>query len=152
MGRLYVPNREHSINTLNELLKGELMAMNIYQETDDMQGDEQVMAMLDQFAQDHEEHARLLANRIRELGGTPIESAGMAGAMVDLSSKFNAMMGPSHLLEQIYAGEDKGVHSYEDRIDELDPESQELVKRIMRADHDHLKLFKERMESEKQER
>lgn len=62
-------DNQQAIDTLNELLKGELMAMNIYRETDDMQGDEQVMAMLDEFAKDHEEHARLLAERIRELGG-----------------------------------------------------------------------------------
>lgn len=146
-----MPDNQQYIDTLNELLKGELMAMNIYKETDDMQGDEQVMVMLDGFAQDHQEHAELLSNRIRELGGTPIESAGMAGTMADVSSKINALMGPSHLLKQLYDGEDKGVHSYEDRIDELDPESQQLVKEIMSTDHDHLKLFKERMESEKQE-
>lgn len=146
-----MPDNQHRIDTLNELLKGELMAMNIYKETDDMQGDEQVMNMLYQFAEDHQEHARLLADRIRELGGTPVTSTGMAGAMAGISSKINALRGPSHLLRQVYDGEDKGVHAYEDRIDELDPESKVLVKGIMSTDHDHLKLFKERMESEKSE-
>lgn len=145
-------NHQHSIDTLNELLKGELMAMDIYQETEDMQGDVQVMEMLKQFAKDHQEHAQLLADRIKELGGTPIEDTGMAGTMAGMSSKINALRGPSHLLEQVYAGEDKGVHAYEDRIDELDPESQAIVRKIMSKDHDHLKLFKERMESEKEER
>lgn len=145
-------SNQHHIDTLNELLKGELMAMEIYKETEDMQGDEQVMVMLQKFAKDHEEHAKLLAERIRELGGTPITNTGMAGVMAGMSSKFNAMRGPSHLLKQVYDGEDKGVHAYEDRIDELDPQSQELVSAIMSEDHDHLKLFKERMESEKAER
>ncbi|NMB02088.1 MAG: DUF2383 domain-containing protein [Firmicutes bacterium] len=139
------------IDTLNELLKGELMAMNIYRETEDLQGDEQVMTMLKQFAKDHEEHAKLLAERIKELGGTPITGTGLGGAMASMSAKFNAMRGPAHLLRQVYDGEDKGVHAYEDRIDELDPESQQLVSAIMSEDHDHLKLFKERMESEKAE-
>ena len=144
-------NQQH-IDTLNELLKGELMAMEIYQETEDMQGDEQVMVMLQQFAEDHQEHARLLAERIRELGGSPVTGTGMAGAMAGLSSKINALRGPSHLLKQVYDGEDKGVHAYDDRSDELDSESQDLVTEIMSTDHDHLKLFKERMESEKSER
>lgn len=69
-----------------------------------------------------------------------------------MSAKINALRGPSHLLKQVYDGEDKGVHAYEDRIDELDSESQELVSEIMSEDHDHLKFFKERMESEKEER
>ena len=145
-------NTQHRIDTLNELLKGELMAMEIYKETENLQGDEQVTMMLQQFARDHEEHARLLAERIRELGGTPVASTGMAGAMAGISSKINALRGPSHLLKQVYDGEDKGVHAYEDRIDELDFQSQELVSAIMSKDHDHLKLFKERMETEKAER
>lgn len=148
---MLVVSNQHHIDTLNELLKGELMAMNIYKETDAMQGDEQVMSMLQKFSEDHKEHARLLADRIRELGGTPVTSTGMAGAMASISSKINALRGPSHLLQQVYDGEDKGVHAYEDRIDELDPESQDLVNTIMSTDHDHLKLFKERMESEKSE-
>ncbi|HHT42928.1 MAG TPA: DUF2383 domain-containing protein [Firmicutes bacterium] len=139
------------IDTLNELLKGELMAMEIYKETQALQGDEQVREMLQQFAADHEEHARLLAQRIKELGGTPITSAGMAGTMAGLWSKINALRGPAHLLQQVYTGEDRGVHAYEDRIDELDPQSQVLVSEIMSTDHDHLKRFKERMETEKRE-
>ncbi|HHT90870.1 MAG: DUF2383 domain-containing protein [Bacillota bacterium] len=146
-----MPNKQRCIDTLNELLKGELMAMEIYAETDDIQGDQQVMGMLDQFARDHKEHAQLLADRIRELGGTPVTGTGMAGAMVGLASKINALRGPAHLLKQLYDGEDKGIHAYEDRIDELDPRSQNLVQGIMSADHDHLKFFKARMESEKDE-
>lgn len=145
-------NNQQYIDTLNELLKGELMAMEIYKETEDMQGDEQVMTMLQQFAKDHQGHAQLLAKRIRELGGTPVTGTGMAGAMAGMSSKFNALRGPSHLLKQVYDGEDKGVHAYEDRMDELDPQSQKLISEIMSEDHDHLKLFKERMESEEAER
>ena len=140
------------IDTLNELLKGELMAMRIYQETNALQGDENVRAMLQQFAADHEEHARLLAQRIRELGGIPETEAGLAGTMAGIWARINALRGPSQLLQQIYTGEDNGVHAYEDRIDELDPQSQELVSEIMSTDHDHLKRFQERMEAEKKER
>mgnify|MGYP002411140049 CR=1 FL=1 len=149
---MLVASNQHHIDTLNELLKGELMAIDIYREAENMQGDEQVMVMLEQFAKDHEEHARILADRVRDLGGTPVTSTGMAGAMAGMSSKINALRGPSHLLQQVYDGEDKGVHAYEDRIDELDPQSQDLVNEIMSVDHDHLKVFKERMETEKSER
>ena len=48
---------EHSIDTLNELLKGEHMAIHIYDKTKEMQEDSQVADMLSQFEQDHERHA-----------------------------------------------------------------------------------------------
>lgn len=50
----------------------------------------------------------------------------MGGTMANMAAKLNALRGPSHLLKQVYDGEDKGVHAYEERMDELDPESQEL--------------------------
>lgn len=146
-----MPDTQHYIDTLNELLKGELMAMEIYRETEQLQGDEHVRAMLRKFAQEHEKHAEQLAQRIRELGGEPELDTGFGGTMAGLTAKFNALRGPSHLLNQLYSGEDKGVHAYEDRIDELDPRSQALVSEIMREDHGHLKLFEERMDTEKQE-
>ena len=63
----------------------------------------------------------------------------------------NSIRGPKHLLEQVYDGEDKGIHAYEDRLNSLDPASQDRVKQIMEEDHEHLKWFKARMEKEKSE-
>jgi len=143
---------EKYIEKLNELLMGENLATHIYRRTQGLQEDSQVAMMLERFKQDHDRHAEQLKQRITELGGTPKTNMGMAGVMTNLSSTINSIRGPEHLLKQIYNGEDKGVHAYEDRIDELDSESQDLVKQIMREDHDHLKYFKARMEKEKKER
>lgn len=140
------------IDTLNELLKGEHMAMQVYEKTKKIQEDTQVQEMLSKFAQDHQRHIDLLSQRVKELGGTPQDKTGFPGIMVDVTTTINAIQGPKHLLKQLYDGEDKGIHSYEDRIDELDPVSQYVVKGIMAEDHEHLKYFKARMEEEKKER
>ena len=139
------------IDTLNELLKRELMAKKNNKETQAQQGDEHVRALMQQFAADHEEHARLLTQRIRELGGIPETETGLAGNMAGIWAKLPALRGPWHLLQQVSAGEATGIHAYEDRIDELDPQSQPLVSEIMSADHAHLKHFQESMEAEKRE-
>ena len=65
------------INTLNELLKGEHMAIQVYQKTKEIQGDGQVKEMLEKFEKDHKRHAQLLAQRIRELGGKPDPKTGL---------------------------------------------------------------------------
>jgi predicted thioredoxin/glutaredoxin len=49
-------------------------------------------------------------------------------------------------MKQIFDGEDKGIHAYEDRISDLDPESRDMVRAIMQEDHDHLKYFQSRFE------
>lgn len=143
--------RDSTIKKLNELLKGEQMAMQIYSRTKKFQGDGQIFKMLTQFEQDHKKHIAQLSKRINELGGKPKMGTGFAGTMANLSALFNSIRGPKYLLKQLYSGEDKGIHAYEDRIDELDSHSKELIQQIMNEDHEHLKFFKERMEEEKQE-
>ena len=142
---------KQQIDTLNELLKGEHMAINIYEKVKGIQQDEQVAQMLSTFEQDHQRHAEQLAHRITELGGEPKESTGLSGIMADINSVINSLRGPEELLKQVYSGEDKGIHAYEDRIDEIDSVSQEIVRKIMKEDHEHLKWFKARMEEEKAE-
>ena len=71
--------------------------------------------------------------------------------MANVTSVINSIRGPQQLLKQVYDGEDKGIHAYEERIEQLDPASQDTVRQIMKEDHEHLKWFKARMEKEKSE-
>ncbi|MFZ3101176.1 MAG: ferritin-like domain-containing protein [Desulfitobacteriaceae bacterium] len=139
------------IEALNELLKGEHMAIDIYVKTNGLQKDIQVAEMLSDFENDHKQHAELLIKRINDLGGIPKGSTGLAGAMANLVATVNSYRGPEQLLKQLYDGEDKGIHAYEVRIDELDSVSQNLVKQIVLEDQEHCKQFKSRMEQEKRE-
>lgn len=143
--------QQSQIHTLNELLKGEQMAMRIYDKNKNLQHDSQVAEMLSRFAQDHARHAEQLKQRILALGGNPDEKLGAPGFMANIAAVINSLRGPKHLLKQIYDGEDKGIHAYEDRIDELDPGSQDMIRQIMNEDHEHLQWFKSRMEKEKSE-
>lgn len=139
------------VDKLNELLKGEHMAIHIYDKTKELQKDSQVANMLSEFEADHKHHAQQLTQRIRELGGQPDAKTGFPGMMANLTSVMNSIRGPQHLLKQVYDGEDKGIHAYEERIDQLDPASQDVIRQIMKEDHEHLKWFKARMEKEKSE-
>lgn len=144
--------RDKQIDKLNELLTGEKMAIDIYNKTKNIQGDNQVQEMLNKFQKDHEGHAQDLEKRIKELGGKPETGTGISGIMAEGMAIINSIRGPEHLLEQVYEGEDKGVHAYEDRIDELDQKSKVLITDIMNKDHEHLQYFKSRMEKEKKEK
>ncbi len=142
---------QRQIEALNELLKGEYMARNIYDQTKNIQDDEQVQNMLAKFQEDHDRHIDQLTYRIIELGGKPVEGPGMVGTMANLSAVYHSLLGPHQLLKQVYEGEEMGVHAYEDRLDGLDEVSQALVKQIMDEDHEHLKFFEARMDHEQQE-
>lgn len=145
-------DNDKQIELLKELIRGEKMAVDAYRHVIDMQKDKQVKAMLEKFADDHSKHVEMLSERVRELGGDPQVNTGISGFMANTGAIINSMLSPERLLRQVYNGEDKGIHTYEDRIDELDEESAQLVQNIMEEDHDHLQMFKQRMESEKRER
>lgn len=142
---------KQALDKLNELLKGEHMAIHIYEKTKELQEDAQVANMLSKFESDHKNHAELLTQRIKELGGYPDAATGLPGKMADLTSVINSIRGPKQLLKQVYDGEDKGIHAYEERLDQMDPISQVIIRQIMKEDHEHLKWFKARMEEEKSE-
>ena len=72
---------EQPIDTLNELLKGEHMAIHIYDKTKGLQQDSQVANMLSKFESDHKRHAEQLTQRIYELGGDPNANTGLSGLM-----------------------------------------------------------------------
>ena len=113
--------QEHLIDTLNELLKGEQMAIHIYSRTKKLQEDAQVAHMLARFEQDHKLHAKELTKMVKELGGEPNAKLGMPGLMANVMSFINSLRGPEHLLRQVYDGEDKGVNAYLERLEKLDP-------------------------------
>ncbi|MCK8817602.1 PA2169 family four-helix-bundle protein [Natroniella sulfidigena] len=144
-------DNNQSIEKLNELLKGEKMAANIYEETKGLQGDSQVKDFLEDFAQDHHRHAQQLEKRINQLGGNPNENIGMSGVMANMMAKLNAIRGPKHLLNQIYKGESMGVKAYEERINDLDPLSQEIVQELIKEDKEHLRKFEARVDEERRE-
>ncbi|MGI6145764.1 MAG: DUF2383 domain-containing protein [Clostridia bacterium] len=143
---------QQTIEKLNELLKGERMAIQVYDRTKKLQQDTQVANMLNTFESDHKKHAEMLSERIRELGGDPEVTTGFPGMMADIMSVINSIRGPHQLLEQVYDGEDKGIHAYEERLNQLDRDSQVIIRQIMNEDHEHLKWFKVRMEKEKSEK
>jgi bacterioferritin len=140
------------IEILNELLKGEHMAIDIYNKTKDSQKDVQVAEMLDDFENDHRQHAELLKKRINDLGGIPRAGTGLSGIMANLAATVHSYRGPGQLLKHLYEGEDEGIHAYEGRINKLDQVSQDLVRQITTEEHEHLKQFKARMEQEEKEK
>jgi Domain of unknown function (DUF2383). len=140
------------IETLNELLKGEHIAIDIYVKTKGLQKDVQVAEMLANFENDHKQHAELLKKRINDLGGIPKGGTGLSGIMANLAATVNSYRGPEQLLKHLYEGEDDGIHAYEDRIDKLDQVSQDIVRQITTEEHEHLKQFEARMEQEEKEK
>lgn len=135
---------EPNVKTLNELLKGEHMAIQAY-ETVMPYLKEETRKQISDMLKDHKQHALELANRITALGGIPEESTGMAGAMSQTKLKIESMVrDEKSMLRKLYDGEDQGIAAVENIIKgDLDSTSREMVDKILRTDHDHLKKLQQ---------
>ncbi len=132
------------INELNTVLKGEVMAIESYDKYIHELKDNKVKTAFLEIQGDHKEHANLLENRIKQLGGDPNEKLGIAGVMANakIALKNLGETKTIDLLKWAYDGEDKGIAMVEEIVKgDLDDTSMKLIKDILSVDHDHLKTM-----------
>jgi bacterioferritin len=131
---------EPNVRTLNELVQGEHMAVQSYESIlPALQ--EETRKEISGIIRDHKQHALEISDRIVALGGIPDESTGMPGMMSQAKLKAESMVrNEKSLLQKLYDGEDQGIGVVEKIIKgDLDETSREMVDKILRTDHDHLK-------------
>lgn len=135
---------EPNVKTLNELLQGEHMAIHGYESVMPAL-EENTRKQIGDILKDHKQHALELSDRITALGGIPEESTGIAGVMSQTKLKAESMMrDEKSMLRKLYDGEDQGIAAVEKIIKgDLDSASKDLVDKILRTDHDHLKKLQE---------
>ncbi len=145
---------ENTINTLNDLLKGEEMAITSYSKFIHEASDENLKAEFKEIQKDHNKHSQLLSERIIDLGGTPRYGTGMAGVMADVKYAFETIGQRSNhdILKEAWHGEDQGVAMAEKVADDkLDEKSARLVQDIMQVDHDHIKSLEKLLDKHREQ-
>ncbi len=142
----------HTIETLNDLLKGEEMAITSYSKFIHEASDDSLIKQFQEIQKDHNKHVELISERIIELGGTPKYGTGMAGVMADVKYAFESMGGRSNhdILKDAWHGEDQGVAMSEKVADDkLDEKSLKLIHDIIQVDHDHIKSLEKLLDQHK---
>ncbi|SCX96350.1 DUF2383 domain-containing protein [Alkaliphilus peptidifermentans] len=136
---------EPNIKTLNELLKGEHMAIESYESVLPSLKDQQLREDINTILNDHKQHAMEISNRIIGLGGLPKEATGMVGIMSQTKLKAEGIFrNDRSIIKKLYDGEDQGIAMVEKIIQgDLDNSSMQMVQKILSTDHDHLKKLQE---------
>ncbi|HHY82960.1 MAG TPA: DUF2383 domain-containing protein [Clostridiales bacterium] len=135
---------EPNVRTLDELLRGEHMAIQGYESVMPALSEE-TRKQINEILRDHKEHAAELSDRIIALGGVPDESTGIVGMMSKTKLKTESMLrDEKSIIRKLYDGEDQGIAAVEKVIKgDLDSTSRELADKILRTDHDHLKKLQQ---------
>lgn len=110
---------EKRVSTLNSLLRGELSAVETYDQAIRQLAKERIP----ELAENRDCHAGrvdALRREILGLGGEPVKSSGVWGGFAKVVEKGAALAGRSAILATLEEGEDRGLVDYRKARDELE--------------------------------
>lgn len=143
-------NHEQDIDKLNSFLRGELSAVETYnQAIEKLDDDPAVRQQLQALRDSHSARVRQLSSRISALGGKPDDSSGMWGGFAKLVEGSAKLFGKSAAVAALEEGEDHGKRLYSDNVDELTPDTRAFIRsQIMpeqQRTHDALSALQHRI-------
>ncbi|MBB6446173.1 DUF2383 domain-containing protein [Bacillus benzoevorans] len=127
------------VKELNEFLEGNFMAIHAYEKYIHHIEDPLCKDKLQEIQKEHKMHAMQIAERIQDLGGIPADDVGIKGSIAEwMANLTQATDGTQHILKDALTGEQRGIEISQELVKgDLDPESLELVKSILRRDEKH---------------
>ncbi|MFJ7976944.1 ferritin-like domain-containing protein [Peribacillus sp. JNUCC 23] len=131
------------VNTLNNFLKGQYMGIHAYEHHIQKLNDPYIKSEFQRIQQDHKNHALKVAERIQNLGGTPVDDEGMVGSVQGFIGQFMIPDTPAGIIESALKGEDYyGIQVSEKIVKgDLDPESRQLIEGILDKDREHVNFL-----------
>lgn len=143
--RSNLDNNLETIKSLNELLQGEYMAIESFNNFISRLEDEKMRKSFQDIQKQHRENVEILANYIQNIGGQPDENLGMKGKMGDIM--LNMELGPdsidNEIIKKAIEGETKGVNMAEKVLrGKLDEKSRDIAGEILENDRRSIEKLK----------
>ncbi len=128
------------VHTLNAFLKGQYMGIHAYEHHIQKLKDSTIKKEFQNIQQDHKLHAMKVAERIQNLGGTPVDDEGLVGSVQGFLSQFKIPETTDDIIKNALVGEDHyGIKISEEIVrGDLDPESLQLIEDILNKDREHV--------------
>ncbi|HXS17669.1 MAG TPA: DUF2383 domain-containing protein [Polyangiaceae bacterium] len=119
------------VDYLNSFLRGELAAVETYDQALNKIDDVQIEQPLRDVRASHDRRVDLLRERILGLGGEPVSSSGIWGGIAKLVQGSANAFGVSPAIAALEEGEDRGRDDYRADLQELSPETQKFVSKTI---------------------
>lgn len=138
-------SNKRTIEALNQLLQGEYMAVESFNNFISKLEDETVKQTFKEVQKQHRENIDKLASYIQDIGGRAEENLGMKGIMGDI--KINMDLGSdadkAEIIEKAIEGETKGVNMAEKVLrGNLDEKSRDIAGEILHMDRKSIEKIK----------
>lgn len=125
-------SHQECIDTCNSLLRGELSAVETYNQAIAKFHDASERRALELLRADHESSARILRQRLLEMNAEPATSSGAWGAFAKAVEGTATLLGKSPALAALEEGEKHGIDEYRDALENEDV--MESIKANIRQD------------------
>ncbi|MCT8137203.1 ferritin-like domain-containing protein [Anaerobacillus sp. CMMVII] len=130
------------VKELNEFLKGQYMGIHSYEHYIQKLKDPKIKKEFQKIQQEHKQHALVVAERIQNLGGTPVDDEGPMGSIVGYLNQLNLPDTTEGLIHGALKGEAMGIEKSEEIVKgDLDPISKEMIEEILDHDRKHTYLL-----------
>lgn len=117
-----------TVRALNELLRGELSAVETYnQALSVIQDDPDARQDLQECQSSHQDRVLRLRAEILDRGGEPARASGAWGVFANLVERGATVVGPRMAVGALEAGEDHGLKEYQDLLPKLDMPARSIV-------------------------
>jgi uncharacterized protein (TIGR02284 family) len=134
-------DQETTIETCNELLRGEISAVETYTQAIEKFGAAVQDDVLQRIRDDHEESALELRKLVMEAGGEPSDSSGVWGGFARAVEGAAKVIGESPALKVLQEGEEHGLKLYHSALEnpEISPRLKDLIRdELMPQLNDHV--------------
>ena len=118
---------DKAVDSLNELLRGEISAVETYRQAIEKLGSSPTGVQLEDCRRSHAERVAKLRECVARLGGEPAKESGAWGAFARLVEGSAKAFGERAAVSALEEGEDHGLKLYRDDLAKLDPVSRGLV-------------------------
>lgn len=122
---------DECIDVCNSLLRGELSAVETYQQAIEKFQDDPELSALEQILADHEGSVVELRRHLAEMGAEPSTGSGAWGGFAKAVEGSAKLFGESPALTALAAGEEHGIDEYREALD--NPDVMEEIKTVIRA-------------------
>ncbi|SHH56583.1 DUF2383 domain-containing protein [Sporanaerobacter acetigenes] len=138
-------NNTETIKSLNELLQGEYMAVDSFNNFISRLEDENVKKTFQEVQKQHRENIDKLASYIQYIEGQPDENLGMKGKMGEmmLNMDLGTEADTNEIIKKSIEGETKGVNMTEKVLrGKLDDRSRDIAGEILEKDRKSIEKLK----------
>jgi len=118
---------KETVNALNELLRGELAAVETYNQALTILKESEARQDLRECQTSHQGRVLRLRAEILDRGGDPAETSGAWGLFANLVEKGAKVVGPGPAVSALEAGEDHGLKEYQQALPALDMPARSVV-------------------------